>query len=139
MQEEFTLLKEQRKDAVEHLKKAREMGDLSETGYYKSSRAKLSSIDRRISELTYLLRVGRIRTAENTGIVQVGSSVILDHEGKKLHYQIVGAYEANPSEGRISEASPLGKVLIGKKAGDTVHFSAPAGVNTYKVLAVTAV
>lgn len=129
-QEKATLLAE-RPEAVEHLKKAREMGDLSENGYYKSSRQKLNSIDARLRRVNFLLQYGVIVASANNGIVDIGSTVMLDDGEQTVEYKIVGGEESNPSLGKISHRSPLGKALLGKKVGEKVLFSAPMGTTTY--------
>jgi transcription elongation factor GreA len=129
-------LKIKRKDAVMHLKRAREMGDLSENGYYKSARAKLSFIDRRLNELSWLIRYGVIADQNHTENITIGSTVTVKSDNQEVLFHIVGQYEADPSVGKISDVSPLGKILLGKKAGDSVTLHAPAGERTYIILNV---
>lgn len=121
----------ERPDALQHLKKAREMGDLSENGYYKSSRQKLNQIDSRLRYLNRMLKYAVIIESKKSGLVDLGSTVVLVRDGKEYTYQIVGAEESNPSQGTISYKSPLGKVLLGKKVGEDIIFNAPAGKLTY--------
>lgn len=123
----------ERPEAVEHLKKAREMGDLSENGYYKSSRQKLNQIDARLRYLNHMIRYGTIIESKQTGVVDLGSTVVLELEGKEITYTIVGGEESNPSQGTISYKSPLGKALLGKRVGEKIIYQAPAGVITYRV------
>ncbi|HEX7042613.1 MAG TPA: transcription elongation factor GreA [Patescibacteria group bacterium] len=129
-------LKGIRKLAVEDLSKARAMGDLSENGYYKSARAKLSSVDHRIRQVKYLLQYGKVKTISNNGTIDIGSNVILKTGNGEKTYSIVGGFESNPLEGRLSHISPLGKALIGKKAGDTVIIQTPSGTSQYVVTSV---
>lgn len=107
-----------RPEAVSELAKARAMGDLSENGYYKSARMKLSDTDRRLRQLKYQIQYGRVKESSHTGIVDIGCSVTLQTGNSVKTYAIVGTYEANPSEGKISAYSPLGKVLMGKREGE---------------------
>ena len=129
-------LREIRKLAVEDLSKARAMGDLSENGYYKSARAKLSSVDHRIRQVKYLLQYGKVKEAAQEGVVDIGSSVTLKTGDSEKTYAIVGGYESNPSEGKLSHISPLGKALIGRKKGERVSIITPSGQTDYTILTV---
>lgn len=118
----------ERPEAVENLRKAREMGDLSENGYYKASRARLSSIDARLRKLEKMVRLGKIITNTNTnGVIGFGSSVTVSDAKGARTFTIVGGYESDPSKHTVSHFSPLGNALIGKRAGDTVVLQAPRG------------
>lgn len=124
-----------RPDAVDHLKKAREMGDLSENGYYKAARARLSGIDANLRRLTKLIRLGKIVDTKTTaGVVGFGSTVTLSVGSLTQIFTVVGGFESNPSEKTISHVSPLGKALMNKKVGDTVTINVPKGQITYTIL-----
>lgn len=125
-----------RKTAVENLRTAREMGDLSENAAYKVARGQLSGIDSRIRHLDYLVRCGRVEQAPQTGVIGIGSKVALLQKGKQLKFEIVGSFESNPALYKISHVSPLGKALYGKKAGDKVRVSTPNGKVSYQVMNV---
>lgn len=112
-------LKEARKHAVFDLKKAREMGDLSENGYYKAAKMKLGQIDHRLFRIAVFLRYGKVIEKKDSSTVQLGSTVTLFDGKETVTYQIVGSEEADPGKGRVSNISPLGKALIGRKRGDT--------------------
>ena len=133
VQKEYTTLLDSRPAAVEDLKKAREMGDLSENGYYKGARAKLSQIDARLRHLKYLLRFGKVKEVGSATNIDIGTTVVLESDGKIMEYTIVGEHEANPSEKKISHKSPLGNVLMGKKPHDTVSITTPTGQKSYKI------
>jgi len=122
-----------RPDAVEHLRKSREMGDLSENGYYKSSRAKLSFIDRQLRELSSSLKSAIVVAPSDSSVIGIGSTVILIGDGIELEYDVVGDLEADPAKKRISLLSPLGLALKGKRIGDNVSLEAPSGKKTYRV------
>lgn len=122
-----------RPDAVEHLRKSREMGDLSENGYYKSSRAKLSFIDRQLRELSSSLKSAVVVAPTDSSVIGIGSKVILIDDGIELPYDIVGDLEADPAKKRISLLSPLGLALRGKKIGEHIVLEAPSGKKTYIV------
>ncbi|MCL4338714.1 GreA/GreB family elongation factor [Patescibacteria group bacterium] len=126
-----------RPTAVENLRIAREMGDLSENGAYKAARAELSSLDSRLRHLNYLLCVGRVQTAPIVkGRIGIGSKVKLSDGKKEMEYEIVGSFESDPSQGRISHISPLGKSLMGKGQGENVTMQTPDSVVNYKVLQI---
>lgn len=135
LQNDYTLLLKSRPAAVLDLKKAREMGDLSENGYYKASRAKLSSIDHRLLQIKSMLKHAVI-VDNKTDAIGIGNTVVLLNDEKKLTYQIVGDLETNPSEGKISLLSPLGKLLEGKKEGQQIVFHAISGTKTYLIMRV---
>lgn len=117
--------------AIEHLKKSRELGDLKENGYYQASRQKVNAIDARLRRIKFLLKYGVIKEATQSEIVEIGSSVVLFDGKAEVTYQIVGGEESNPSEGKISHRSPLGRELIGKKVGEKVSISVPVGTIIY--------
>lgn len=137
LQREFEELKKERPDAVMHLKKARDMGDLSENGYYKASRAKLSSIDGRLFRIEMQLKHAQIIENNPSEGIDIGCTVTFANGDRERTYQIVGDLEANPAEGKLSLNSPIGKALSGKQQGEDVEISTPAGTTTYKILTVT--
>ena len=126
----------ERPEAVEHLRKAREMGDLSENGYYKASRARLSFLDSRIRRVERFIRLGVIVESSQSGIVDIGKKVKLTDGQKEYEYEIVGGYESDPSKHAISHQSPLGRALMGKREHETVTVEAPSGTTRYTVLAI---
>lgn len=136
MQQEYNELLKQRPAVVEDLKKAREMGDLRENGYYKASRQKLSFIDGRLFRLKTEMKLAVIVEAADINEVTIGSTVTLtDGENERI-YTIVGDLEANPSEGKISLLSPLGRAVDGKKVGEEVHLETPRGKVIYKIKSI---
>lgn len=126
----------ERPDAVENLRKAREMGDLSENGYYKASRAKLSTLDARLRHLERLIRYGKIVQSANTGCVDIGSVVMITDGTKESTYTIVGGYESDPNKHTISYLSPIGKALMGKREKETVAVTVPSGTVTYTISSI---
>lgn len=136
LKNEYDELIAARPEAVEHLKRARELGDLSENGYYKASRAKLSSIDNRLFHLKIILKNAKIIHSLQSQYIEIGSTVILSNGEKDRTYMIVGKFEANPAEGKISDQSLLGKELLGKKIGDSVVVQAPAKTSHYTILKI---
>lgn len=135
--DELTNIK--RPDILARVTQARNMGDLSENAEYVASREELTFIDGRIDELEIILKQAVvIREGVNTSnhAVKLGSTVTLHSNGKKEVFTVVGEWEADPTNKKISHESPLGKVLIGKKVGDKVQVEAPAGKITYSVISV---
>lgn len=133
LQKDLADLEAQRPEAVRHLKLSREMGDLSENGYYKASRAKLSFIDNRLLHVKHALKHAVVVSVGDKDSVSLGCTVVLDDGGEKKEYMIVGIYEANPAEGKISTISPLGKSLLGKKVGQKVELFVPKGKKVYTI------
>lgn len=127
----------QRPDVLEHLKKARALGDLKENGYYQATRQKLNFVDGRLRRIAFLLKYGVIVSSQNTGTVDIGATVTLDDGRKEIIYTIVGGEESNPSEGSISHKSPLGKVLMGKKVGEKVKLTVPMGEFMYHIKSIS--
>lgn len=126
-----------RKDAVSTLKRAREMGDLSENGLYRAAKFELGNIDRSIRRAKFFLAKGKIAQRAQKGIIGIGSIIIVKDENGERKFNIVGDYESNPSENRISHISPLGKTLLNKKVGETIEIKTPSGKRTYKILNVS--
>lgn len=129
-------LMEKRKETVNNLRTAREMGDLSENAAYKVARSTLSSIDSRLRRLNYFIKAGKVQTAPTTGKIGIGSRIVISQGEKRLEFEIVGSFESDPAKGRISHVSPLGKALMGKVAGDKITVSTPTNSTSYQVLSV---
>lgn len=127
-----------RPKAVERLADARAEGDLAENSDYTNAREDLEFLDGRISELEEVLKRAEVIKDGGGGgdVVSLGTKVRVKIDSKEYKYHIVGEWEANPSEKRISHTSPLGKALIGKKVGEKVKVDAPAGKVSYKVLEI---
>ncbi|MBC7746766.1 transcription elongation factor GreA, partial [Pedobacter sp.] len=122
---------------AEKIANARDYGDLSENAEYEAAREEQALVESRVAEIEeILLNADIIKIGKSNGIVKVGSTVVL-HNGKKVTYTIVGPVEADPLEGKISNESPIGSALIGKKVGDKVIIEAPRGNVTYTVEAVS--
>lgn len=133
------LMQVKRPEGVERLARAREGGDLSENSEYTAAREELAFIDGRIAEIEEILngaKTIRHKTVGKSSSVSVGCKVHLTVNGKKEVFTIVGEWEADPTEKKISHESPLGKALIGKKIGDKVEVEAPVGKIEYKILRI---
>lgn len=125
-----------RPDAVKALSRGREMGDLSENGLYKAAKQELTDIDREIRHLTNLVKYGKIFTPQNNDFVQIGHIVKVQTGIQNKEFMIVGEYEANPKENRISNKSPIGHNLMGRKVGETVEINTPQGKIKYQILKI---
>lgn len=136
LKQELADLKDERPGVIEDVQKARELGDLKENGYYQASKGKLRTIDSRMTRITYYLKVGEIVAEQVAGEVGIGKTVTLKNDSREMTYQIVGDLEANPSEGKLSLRSPIGKAVEGKKEGDQVEIVVPSGTVLYKVVKV---
>lgn len=136
IKQEYADLQISRKPAVEDLKKAREMGDLSENGYYKGARAKLSSIDRQLRFLKHLISIAEVAETPDEQIVAIGKIVTLSDGKNTKQFSIVGSFESNPSEGKISLDSPLGKLLKDKAIKDTIDHIHLQGKTTYTIIEI---
>lgn len=132
------LTKKKRPIVLERVSQARDMGDLSENAEYAAARDELSFIDGRIDELEELLKqVVVIQEDTSKGAskaIALGSTVTLHMNGKQEIFTVVGEWEADPKEKKISHESPLGKALIGKAVGETFNVEAPAGKIAYKIV-----
>ena len=118
---------------------ARQMGDLSENAEYHSARDEMAWAQTRVKELENILRNYQVLSnQDNTrgGVVTIGSKVLVKSNKIEKEFTIVGAQEAEPLIGKISNESPLGRAFLGAKAGDEVDVNTPAGVQVYKILEV---
>ena len=132
---EIEELNQKRKLAVVELQQAREMGDLSENGYYKEAKARLSFIDRRLRRFNYQINQAVV-VSPSINEVDIGSKVLVWDGQKKIAYELVGDLESSPGGGKISSLSPIGRALKGKKINDEVLIKVPAGTLAYKILEI---
>ena len=140
LKEEYEqLLRTKRPELVARIAQAREAGDLAENSEYAAAREDLAFIDCRITEIEDMLNGAKTIRAHRSGKsakIDIGCTVKLVVNGIQETYFIVGEWEADPKEKKISHSSPLGKALIGKKMGESVEVSAPAGTILYKILKI---
>lgn len=116
------------------LKEAKADGDLSENAMYDAARDEQSFVEGRIAEIEHILKhAAVISNKGNGGSVALGSKVHVELEEGEQEYVIVGSTEANPDEGKISDQSPIGKALLGRKPGDEVHVEVPSGTMVYRI------
>jgi len=126
----------QRPAVVVRIKTARELGDLRENADYDAARREQSFIEGRVQAIEAILRTAHVVDEATTHEVIIGSVVTLEREGDTIEYTIVGSSEANPTQGRVSYLSPLGKALLGRRAGDEVVVRAPSGERHYRITGV---
>ncbi len=122
----------------ERLSRAKEMGDLSENAEYSEARDAQSLLERKIVELEQIVREAEILSEhrQTDNIVVVGSTVTLKSGKEENIYTIVGTEEVDPEKGLISNESPLGKELLGRKKGDEITITAPGGQNKYLIVSI---
>ena len=132
------LLNVKRPKLVERLAYARSNGDLSENSDYQSAKEELEFLDGRIDELEEVLQKASVvpDTKAGSSGIGVGTKVTVKVNGKETVFNIVGEWEADPVNKKISHDSPLGLALLGKNIGDTAEVEAPAGKITYEILAI---
>jgi transcription elongation factor GreA len=131
--QELTALIAERGPIAEKIKIAREFGDLSENAEYQTARQEQERLETRISEVEHILNnVEVIAKPKGDSKVQLGSMVTLKN-GTTKQFQVVGTVEADPLSGKISDESPIGQALLGKKVGDAVEIKTPVETATYKI------
>ena len=136
LDDELKTLVSQRGEVAERIKTAREFGDLAENAEYQTARSEQEKLENRISEIEHILQnVEVITKPKGDSKVQLGSTVTLKN-GSTKKFQVVGTVEADPLEGKISDESPLGKAVLGKKLGDEVEIVTPNETATYKIVEI---
>ncbi len=135
-------LKELKGDKAPQLRKriddARQMGDLSENAEYHNAREELAWVQSRINEINLILDNAKVISQEgnSSGFVNIGSTITVKINGKKKEFTIVGAQEANPLLGKISNESPLGSAFLGKKKGEKIEVKTPGGTQIYEIMEI---
>ncbi len=142
LKDELEILKTKgRADIAEKIKIARGYGDLSENSEYDEAKNEQAKIEARIVELEAMLKnveiIENVKGSAKTVVIGVKVKVLDMEFDEELEYRVVGSTEANPLESKISDESPLGKALLGKKIGDEVIVDAPAGELKYKILEIS--
>ncbi|MBT3817535.1 MAG: transcription elongation factor GreA [Candidatus Magasanikbacteria bacterium] len=139
LKKEYTKIKKEKMpDIATRIDEAREMGDLSENAEYHAARDEMSWAKSRLIEIDHILENAEIIDASqvDTDTVQIGNTILVEVNEKEKEYSIVGAQEADPLAGKISNESPLGEAFLGKKKGDSVDVEVPAGVMSYTILEI---
>ena len=139
LKSELDDLLSQRKAVSDRIKTAREFGDLAENAEYSIARQEQERHEIRIAETENILKnVNIIIAPKNTKNVGLGSTVKLKSQsGVTKEFQVVGTVEADPLNGKISDESPIGKILLGKKEGEMVEISTPAETNSFKIVNIS--
>ena len=129
-------LQRERPQVVEELSVTLAKGDLSENAEYRDARDKLNRIDSRVFSITDRLKRVQIIEPTTSHTVVLGSIVLLEVDGTKKEYEIVGPSETQPARGRISHLSPLGRELIGKSVGDVASVPIEDRTKSYRILEI---
>lgn len=135
LQLELQTLKEQKIPGIaKRIDDARQMGDLSENAEYHAAREDMSWAQSRMKEIEYILNNALIQSSKKqTGSISIGSTIDVSVNAVRRQLTLVGAQEADPSKGKISNESPIGRAFLGHRKGDVVRVSAPAGEMVYTV------
>jgi len=133
---------EKRREVADRIRIAREFGDIAENAEYDDAKNEQAMLEHRIAQLEERLLAARVieKHEIKKDVVSVGSHVkIRDVDAKKtFEYRIVGSAEANPDENKLSNESPVGKAIMGRKKGETVEVAAPRGALKFKILEIKA-
>ena len=136
LEAELEELKGRRGAIAEKIAEARDYGDLSENAEYDSAREEQGLVESRIAEIEDILLNATIIAATKSSSIKLGSKVELKTNKKTVNYHVVGPVEADPLNGKISNESPIGLALLGKKVGDTATITTPKGDIKYEVISV---
>ncbi len=128
-----------RAEVAERIHNAMEFGDFSENSALEQAKNDQAFLEGRILSLQQMLKKAVVIDKKNghQDLVDVGSKVVVEADGERTEYVIVGSAEAAPNEGRISNESPVGKALIGRRTGETVKLTVPAGTVQMKIVGVS--
>lgn len=131
---------EKRREVADRIRHAREFGDIAENAEYDDAKNEQAMLEHRISMLEDRLRSARVLEKKDIAkdVVSIGSVVRLKDmaANKTIEYRIVGSAEANPSENKLSNESPVGKAIMGHKKGEVVEVAAPRGALKFKIIAI---
>jgi transcription elongation factor GreA len=132
------LIHAKRKEVAEHLEYAKSLGDLSENAEYHEARDEQAKVEARIAQLEHMLKHAEIVKHKVTDTVEAGATVTISKQGEKGQqvFLLVGSEEADMAAGKLSYQSPLGRMLMGKKKGDSFELETPKGVVGYKIVDV---
>lgn len=125
-----------RREIAEAINAAKEQGDLSENAEYVSAKEEQNRIEQQIAEMEVLLKSAQVIEKSDTNMVSLGNIVTLKCNGESKTYQIVGSNEADPLNGKVSNESPIGQALIGRKAKETVTIPAPGGTKECTIVRI---
>lgn len=137
LEDELEDLKSRRGGIADKIAEARDFGDLSENAEYDSAREEQGLVESRIAEIEDILLNAELIKGGSKTKVSLGSKVELKTSDRTVVYTVVGPVEADPLEGKISNESPIGLALMGKKVGDKVTISTPKGDTEYEVVTIS--
>ncbi len=138
LEQEIKLLISKRSEMAERIKLAREFGDLSENAEYSSARQEQERAESRITDIDHILKNAEIiKESKNKDVVSLGKTVVLKNSKGEKSFTIVGSVEADPASGKISDESPIGMALIGKKLGEEVQIVTPIETASYKITEIS--
>jgi transcription elongation factor GreA len=124
-------------EAAERMKEAAQPGDIEDNPEFEQAKEEVARLDERIYELEEMIGRAQIIQGRSSGVAEPGSEIeVEDEEGETIVYHLVGAVEADPANGLISVESPVGRALVGKRAGDRVSVEVPAGTIQYTIKSV---
>lgn len=136
LEKELEILKDRRGEIADKIAEARDFGDLSENAEYDAAREDQGITETRIAEIEEILKYAKVIKNSGKGKVQLGSIVELKLGKKTPTYTVVGPVEANPLESKISNESPIGKALMGRRIGDSVEIETPKGKLVYEIISL---
>ncbi len=136
LEAELEALKSRRGEIADKISEARDYGDLSENAEYDAAREDQGLVESRIAEIEDIVMNAELIKPSRKSTIGIGSKVELKNGNKIVKYHVVGPVEANPIEGKISNESPIGVALTGKKEGDKATVTTPKGDINYTVVAV---
>lgn len=130
---------DKRRDVADHLREAKDLGDLSENTAYDEARNEQERVEMRIVELEEMIKNAEIITHHKADSVLIGSKVSVKKgtSTKETEYEIVGSEEADPANGKISNESPIGRALLGTRKGDKVTVTTPAGILHFQIISIS--
>lgn len=126
-------------DLAKRIDEARQLGDLSENAEYHAAREDMAWAQTRVKEIQYIIDNSEVVSGggKKSSDVTLGSVITVEVNGKERTYTLVGAQEANPADGKISNESPLGSAFLKKRVGDKVEVTVPAGVQVYTIRSIS--
>jgi transcription elongation factor GreA len=137
LKHDLGITSERRIEAADRMKEAAQPGDIEDNPEFEQAKEEVVRLDDRIYELQEMIGRAQIIEGKASSVAEPGSTIeVVDEDGETLTYHLVGAVEADPGAGRISVESPVGRALVGKRQGDRVSVSVPAGTVELTVKAV---
>lgn len=136
IKEELAKLKGRRREIADRIKIAREFGDLSENSEYEDARNEQSFVEGRIQELEEIVKNGQVINKSGNGKIELGSIVTLKIDNNNVTYELVGANESDPANGKISVESPIGDSLVDHIKGEKVDINLPSGKMSCEIISI---